>query len=102
MHHTVGNILRTLLHANPSRDFQSAEQVVDYALATASHALRSTIHRMMGVSPGAVVFHRDMLMDIPYCRFANAMRKGKRRLIIICEEKTTRDEHTITKLEDSY
>jgi transposase InsO family protein len=66
MHHTVGNILRTLLHANPFHDFQSAEQVVDYALATASHALRSTIHRTMGVSPGAIVFHRDMLMDIPY------------------------------------
>ena len=45
----------------------TAEALVDYALATASHAaLRSTVHWTLGTSPGALVFHRDMFLDIPY------------------------------------
>ena len=34
-------------------------------LATASYALRIAVHNTMRVSPGALVFHRDMLLDVP-------------------------------------
>jgi hypothetical protein len=44
----------------------TAEALVDYALATALHALQSTVHRTLGTSPGALVLHRDMFLDIPY------------------------------------
>ena len=40
---SVGNILRTLLHTNPPQDMNTADALVDYALATASHALHSTL-----------------------------------------------------------
>jgi hypothetical protein len=29
------------------------------------HAARSAIHRTLGVSPGGLVLHREMLLDIP-------------------------------------
>jgi hypothetical protein len=67
MHQTVGNLPRTLLYtANPSHNLQQANDLVDTALATASHALRSTVHSTMGLLPGSIVSHRDMFLDIPF------------------------------------
>jgi hypothetical protein len=66
MHQTVGNLLCTLLYTNPPHNLQQANNLVDTALATASHALCSTIHStMMGLSPaGSIVFHRDLFFWI--------------------------------------
>jgi len=65
MHQTVTNILRPLLHAHFPQTAQAASDIVDTALATASHASRATLHRSLNNSPGALVFHRDMFLDIP-------------------------------------
>ena len=81
MHQVVGNILRTLLHIHPPQDHHVAAQAVDYALATASHALRSTIHRTLGTSPGALVFHRDMFIDLPYIADLLLLRDKRQALI---------------------
>ena len=81
MHQVVGNILRTLLLTNPPQNVQHAEVLVDHALATASHALRSTVHRTLGMSPGALVFHRDMLMDIPFVADLLLLREKRQTLI---------------------
>jgi transposase InsO family protein len=81
MHQVVGNVLRTLLHTNPPQNMNDAEALVDYALATASHALRSTVHRTMGVSPGSLVFHRDMFIDIPYVADLLLLRDKRQALI---------------------
>jgi hypothetical protein len=51
--------------------------MVEYCLATASYSLRCAANRALGVSPGAVVFHRDMLIDVPYV--AN--------LLLLCEKR---------------
>jgi transposase InsO family protein len=81
MHQVVGNILRTLLHTNPPQHMANAEALVDYALATASYAMRCTIHRTLGISPGALVFHRDMLMDIPFVADLLLLRDKRQALI---------------------
>lgn len=65
MHQTVGNLLRALCHTNPPQNVVDANELVDSALATAMHAMRSTVHRSLEVAPGALVFHRDMFLDIP-------------------------------------
>ena len=44
---------------------QQADQLVDDALSTAVHITRCDVSRALGVSPGALVFHQDMLLDIP-------------------------------------
>ena len=65
MHQTVGNILRTLLHGEPV-NAANANDIVDNALATAMHALRTAVSRSLGNhSPGEIAFHRHMLLNLP-------------------------------------
>ena len=46
-------------------------------LIDAAWALRSTYHTVLGSTPGAAIFGRDMLYDIPY--LADWTKIGKRR-----------------------
>ncbi len=39
---------------------------IDTFLTNASWAIRSTYHKVLKASPGAAIFGRDMLCDIPY------------------------------------
>ena len=72
MHQSVTNILRPLLHAHYPQTIQAAQDVMATALAQASHALRCAVHRTLRVSPGALVFHRDMNSGSTIgCRFGS-------------------------------
>ena len=64
MHQTVANTLRTRLQ-NVPLTLADAFTVIDDALAQAMHANRIAIHRTLEYSPGAIVFRRDMILDIP-------------------------------------
>jgi hypothetical protein len=50
---------------------------VDEFLVNAAWAVRSTHHTVLGCSPGAAVFGRDMMFDIPYV--ADWIAIGRRR-----------------------
>ena len=65
MHQSVGNILRTLLHGNPPENVSKANEMVDEALSIAQHAMRTSVHTTLGSSPGALVFSRDMFLNVP-------------------------------------
>jgi transposase InsO family protein len=65
MHQTITKSLRILIHEHPPNNIANIAELVDSALATSLHAIRSTVHSTLGVSPSALVFHRDMLHDIP-------------------------------------
>ena len=65
MHQTVGNVLRTILHGNPPANLTRARDIVDQALATAMHAMRTTVATTLGSTPGALAFSRDMFLNIP-------------------------------------
>jgi hypothetical protein len=60
MHQTVENILRLLVHANPPNNMPSAKDIVNDALATAMHAMRTAVATTLGSAPGALAFSRDM------------------------------------------
>ena len=47
MHQTVGNILQTLIHTEPPRTLADAKILIDSALATASHAIRTNISQLI-------------------------------------------------------
>ena len=81
MHQSVGNILRTLLRTHTPTDYDSATELVDSALATATHSLRSTVHGTLQMSPGAIVFNRDMLLNIPLIADLHAMQQRRQKLI---------------------
>ncbi len=56
MHQTVKNVLRTLVHTNPPRNLTQARDMIDDALATAMHAMQTTIDTALGSTPGALAF----------------------------------------------
>ena len=65
MHQTVGNILRTLLYSNPPQNMTQARDIIDQALATAMHAMRTTVATTLKSAPGALAFSRDMFLNVP-------------------------------------
>jgi hypothetical protein len=65
-HKAIGQVIRTLLHLKQPTSSAEADALIDEALATAMYVLRSTPNQSLGnYSPGALVFNRDMLLDIP-------------------------------------
>ena len=54
-----------VLYINPSNDNNDASQIVDNALATVMHSSRCAVNHTMQTSPGALVFQRNMMMNIP-------------------------------------
>jgi hypothetical protein len=83
MHQTAANVLRTLLHAHPPQNALQAGALIDSALATTMHATRASIHRTLRTTPGALVFQRDMFLDVPL--IANLQTIRDRRQVLIDE-----------------
>ena len=81
MHQTIGNIIRTYVHTHPPQNEQEAAALVDKAIGVAMHAMRITVHRTLKVSPGALVFHRDMLLNIPLVANLLTIRERRQNLI---------------------
>lgn len=81
MHQTVGNVLRTLLYANPPTNFNEARDLIDSALATASHAMRTNIHLGLRDSPGALAFGRDMFLPVPLVADWMAIKEHREQLV---------------------
>ena len=65
MHQTVANVLRTTLNENPPMNMRDANEMVDCALATAMHAMRTNVATTLDGSPGSLVFNRDMFFNVP-------------------------------------
>ncbi|KAG7336539.1 reverse transcriptase RNA-dependent DNA polymerase [Nitzschia inconspicua] len=81
MHSTLGDILHTLLREQPPATIVDAYGIIDNALASVIFALRSSINRTFGVSPGALVFQRDMFHPIPLMIGYNQIRTERQRII---------------------
>ena len=81
MHQTIGNSLRTLIHAHPPRNAEETANLVDTALNTAAYAVRTAIHGTMKASPGSIVFQRDMLLNIPIIADFELLRDRREALI---------------------
>ena len=58
----------------------SSEQIDDFLVA-AGWAVRSTHHTVLNSTPGAAIFGRDMLFDIPY--IADWTTFGQRRQLLV-------------------
>ncbi len=65
MHQTVTNVLRTLVHTNQSQNRTQARDMIDNALATAMHAMQTTVATTLGSTPGALAFAPDMFLNMP-------------------------------------
>ena len=64
VHQTVTNVLRTLV-TNPPQNMTQARDIIDNALATAMHAMQTTVATTLGSTPGALAFAQDMFLNVP-------------------------------------
>ena len=81
LHWTIGNQIRTQVHSNPPTTMGTAYDFIDSVLASAQYAMRAGTHRTMEISPGALVFNRDMMLPIPLLADFHTIRQ-KRQVII--------------------
>ncbi len=81
MHRTIKDLLRTICHSNPPQNVANAIELVNIVLASASYESRTAVHQTLGVSPGALVFGRDMLLPIPVLTDYNLIRQRRQTLI---------------------
>jgi hypothetical protein len=65
MHQTINNVLRTLVHTYPPRNMTQARGIIKDALATAMHAMQTTIATTLGSTTGALAFAQDMFLKVP-------------------------------------
>ena len=82
LHQTVTNALRPLIHAHPPQNVDDAAMLIDTALSTAAFSARAAIHSTLKISPpGALVFHRDMVLDIPIIADLQLLQQQRQALI---------------------
>ena len=80
-HQTIANHLRSIMADKQISTLAEAERLLDICLATAQYAIRATIHQTLRTTPGALVFHRDMLLPIPLHHNFETIRQRRQQLI---------------------
>ena len=65
LHQTISSNHRAILHHHPPQNPPQANDIVDTSFAAAAYASKTAIHSTLNISPGALVFHRDMILNIP-------------------------------------
>ena len=58
-----------------------ARDIIDQALATAMHAMRTTVATTLGSTPGALAFSRDMFLNIPLVADWQAIAARREQLV---------------------
>ena len=81
MHQTIGDILRVVLHTNPPQNMDDANQVMDNTLATSMHATRCVVSAPSWTTPGALVYGRDMIMDVLLIANLSAIWDSRQQMI---------------------
>ena len=82
MHQTVGNSLRVLRHFHPPDGAHYTPQaLLDTALANAMYATRASYSASLKTTPGALAFHRDMVMNVPFVADLNLIQQHRQQLI---------------------
>jgi hypothetical protein len=66
IHQSVGNSLRVLQQWNPPVGLNDAHALVDAALANAMYATCASFHSGLQTTPGALAFHCNTVMNIPF------------------------------------
>ena len=85
VHQSIGNVIRTMELINPPTDHLAANDMMDDILATAMHATRVASSQALDYySPGALAFHRDMMLDIPL--IADLINLHKNRQLQVNEQ----------------
>ena len=72
-----------MLRAYPPNNIEQTNDIMDTCFATAAYASKVAIHCNLNISPGALVFRRDMILNI--LLLADLHQRHTRQQIIIDE-----------------
>jgi hypothetical protein len=73
--------LPALIHAHPPQNVNNAAFLINTALSTAACSARAAIHSTLKISPGALLFHRDMILETPIIADLHLMHQQRQALI---------------------
>ena len=80
-HSSISDILLLLLHVSPINNNGDAAQMIDNSLSMCMHVMRWAANQTMITSPGALTFHRDILINIPLVANLESNQHQKQQLI---------------------
>ena len=78
IHGVLGNMMQT---SDLDKSDTADKAIVDNFITNASWAVRLTYHTVLKLLPGAAVFGRDMLFDIPYLADWKAIGQRRQKLV---------------------
>jgi hypothetical protein len=81
MHQSVGNSLCVVRQWTPPARINDANTLVDMALANAIYATRASYNSGLRTTLGAMVFHQDMIMNIPCVADLELISEHQQQLI---------------------
>ena len=82
IHQAIGNVLRIQVEAENPKSKHEAEAVINKTIATAMHACRCATNGTLGNhTSGALAFHCDMFLDIPFVADILALQKTRQLLV---------------------
>jgi transposase InsO family protein len=81
LHQMVANILRPLTHVHLPMHAGESADLIDSALATAAYATWTVLHLSTKISPGGLVFNRDMLLDIRIIADLHLLQEKRQEII---------------------
>ena len=84
MYQTVELVLHTLLLIKKSCTLVHAKKNINQALDIASHAVRINVNQTICYNPGEIVFHQDMLINVPLVVNLLAGRDKRQLQVDIC------------------
>ena len=83
LHKTMTDILQVMLYVDLPHNEPDTTNMIDNALAIVVHASQCDVNHTMQTLPGAMVFNRDMMINVPL--ISNLMAIGNRRQHLVDE-----------------
>ena len=83
LHQSISNSLWTMIHRYPPDNIDQINNIIDTCFATAAYASKVAIHCTLNISPSALVFQQDMILNIPI--ITDLLHLHKQQQIIIDE-----------------
>ena len=69
------------IRTHPPEGLEQAIDVIDTCLANKAYATRTAIHHTLNISPGALIFQRDMILNIPLIADLERLQQKRQALI---------------------
>ena len=75
-------LFRSMLHTYPPNNIDQTNDIMDTCFATAAYASKVAIHCTLNISPGTIVFQRDMIQNIPSSQICFIVMNDNKTLLM--------------------